>query len=213
MTYDDLVTLTGKLGWFDLATLVQMSAERRDSLQVQLHRWRKSGKLLPLRRGMYALPERYRTGKLSSVELANGLHMPSYLSSHWALGYYGMIPEHVVEFTSVTSRGPRRYQNSFGLFTYRHVKPAAFFGYRSTDMNDARILIAEPEKALLDLWHLHRGEWTIARMTEMRFQAFEQVLPSRLQDYALRYASPRLERALRSWLVLVDQRHDAGDSI
>jgi predicted transcriptional regulator of viral defense system len=210
MKYEALVSLVRSYGWFDMATLAQMTGEARQTLQVQLTRWRKAGKLLPLRRGMYALPEIYRARPLNPAELANGIYAPSYLSRHWALGYYGMIPEQVVEFTSITSRAPRRFENAFGTFSYRHVKTEAFFGYTAVDLDGSRMFLADPEKALLDLWYLETGDWTEARMQEMRFQAFENVDPRTLRRYAEQYHSPRLLAATQTWLALSSQAQEQG---
>lgn len=199
MKYDTLVGLLGRAGWFDLATVVQLSGERRGNLRVQLYRWSKTGKLLALRRGMYAFPERYRGGPINLAEMANRLYAPSYLSTHWALGYFGLIPERVVTFTSVTTRVPRTFENAFGRFRYRNVKASAFFGYRPVAIEGRRVLLAEPEKALLDLWHLEEGRWDADRMAEMRFQGFEMVDAAKLGEYAARFGSPRLTAAVGEW--------------
>ena len=209
MKYDDLVNVLGKQGWFDLPTIVQLSGEHRESLRVQLHRWCKSEKLLRLRRGMYAFPERYSGRIINPAELANKLYTPSYLSSYWALGYYGMIPESVPLFTSISSRVPRIFDNHFGVFRYQNIKLSAFFGYQSVNISDVPVLLAEPEKALLDLWHLEKGDWSLSRMVEMRFQGFEIVVPDRLKQYALQYNSKRLQKAVEVWLkVKEDQCND-----
>jgi predicted transcriptional regulator of viral defense system len=190
--------------WFDLASLVQLSGAPRHTLRVQLCRWCEAGKLIPLRRGFYAFAERYTGTKINPAELANSLYGPSYLSAFWALGYYGLIPERVVTFTSVTSRSPRVFENAFGTFRYQHVKPSAFFGYRRVDLAGRHILLASPEKALLDLWHLSKGSWGADRMTEMRFQNIEQVNDDALRQAAARFESPRLERAVVQWLALAE---------
>ncbi len=208
MKYEDLVELIGSCGVFDFAMLVQLTGERRSSLQVQLHRWSQAGKLLPLRRGMYALPERHRKRPLGGGEIANLLYAPSYLSTHWAIGYYGLIPEYVPRFTSVTGRKPAEFRNAFGVFSYRHVKQEAFFGFTTVEMGGVGVRIAEPEKALLDLWHLEKGAWDRTRMIEMRFQGFDVVDPVRLRAYAGRFRSPRVAAAAAVWLCL-DQQEEA----
>jgi predicted transcriptional regulator of viral defense system len=209
MSFDELVRTMGKQGWFDLATLVQLTGTRRASLVIQLHRWVQSGKLLSLRRGMYALPEPYRRRALGAAEIANNLYAPSYLSTHWALGYYGMIPEYVQRFTSVTRRKPASFENGFGVFVYRNIKQSIFFGYEAVEIAGARVQIAQPEKALLDLWHLENGPWTRPRMLEMRFQSPDTVDRERLRTYAERFHSPRVEAALNVWLEL-EQEEEEG---
>ena len=202
MKYEFLLERLGKQGFFDLATLVQITDERRKSIQMQLSRWCRNGKLIPLRRGMYAIPEPYHPRPVNPAALANHLYTPSYISLFWALGYYGLIPEKVVALTCISSRVTRFFENEFGRFHYRHVKPCAFFGYRQVDMNGCPVRIAEPEKALLDLWYLEPGSWTPERLFEMRFQNTECLDVDRLEDYAQRFVSKKLNQIVNTWIDL-----------
>lgn len=156
--------------------------------------------LLHLRRGMYAFPTRSSPGRVHAPYLAGQLYAPSYVSTHWTLAYYGMIPEFVARYTSVTSHATRTFENAFGGFSYQHVKRPAFFGYRRIVIDGQPVFIAEPEKALLDLWHLQAGPWTRDGMEAMRFQGFEHVDAAKLNLYAARFASPRLMRAATVFL-------------
>ena len=203
MKYGSLVELVGSMECFDLPLLVQAFAEPREVIRVQLSRWMSDGKIIGLRRGVYTLPDTYRRASVMPARLANQLYRPSYLSSLWALGYYDMIPERVVWLTSVTPRVPRRFENSFGIFDYRSIKQMAFFGYVTASYSDRSIMIAEPEKALLDHWHLTPGEWTQERLEEMRYQHCQQVNKDKLQAYADRFQSPRLCRAVERWLTVI----------
>ena len=202
MNFDSFMEILAGQPFFDLATVVQLSGENRAQVRTQLYRWARAGKLVPLRRGMYTLADRYRKAPLNPAELANHIYRPSYLSGLWALGFYGLIPEKVATFTSVTSRVPRRFENPLGLFEYRHLKQSAFFGYRVVEVSASKVLLAEPEKALLDLWHLGKGRWTEKRMGEMRFQNQDVVDQARLEQYAIVFDSPRMQRAARTWNAL-----------
>jgi len=208
MRFDNLLDCLGSQGWFDLASVVQLAGRADQSIVVQLHRWCNAGKLIPLRRGMYAFSKNYRRTRINPAELANRIYAPSYLSTHWAFGFYGMIPEMVVTYTSVTSRVPKTFSNELGTFAYRHVKSEAFFGYRSAMIDGTSVLLADPEKALLDFWHLERGVWDKARMAEMRFQNSELVQSEKLLQYAERFASPRLMEAVRIWMGWVEEERE-----
>jgi predicted transcriptional regulator of viral defense system len=205
MKYSDIVEKLGNQGYFDLASIVQLAGEGRGSILIQLSRWCKSGKLLSLRRGMYAFPEVGPAVKINPALLANRLYSPSYISGYWALGFYGLIPEKVVTYTCVTQRVTREFKNPFGSFKYQHVKETAFFGYRMYEISGDKILMAEPEKALLDLWHLARGKWDHERMTGMRFQNAEVVNTEKLLNYAKRCQSPRLVQAANLWASMTDK--------
>ena len=208
MKYDDLVGMLGNEGVFDMASVVQLTDERRETIRMQLYRWCKAGKLLPLRRGMYAFPKAYTSNAINPAELANKLYTPSYISTSWALGFYGLIPEKVVTYTSVTSRVPRSFTNAIGTFKYQSVKPAGFFGYGSLDLGGRKVLVAYPEKALLDLWHLEKGEWGEERMEEMRFQNIDMINADRLQLYAGKYQSPRLVKAVNLWRSVIHVQNE-----
>ena len=100
------------------ARIVQLSGEPRRDVVNQLYRWSRAGKVIPLRRGMYALADRYRRVPVPPATLANALCFPSYLSGLWALGFYGLIPEAVPVYTSVTTRGTSKFDNAYGMFRY-----------------------------------------------------------------------------------------------
>jgi predicted transcriptional regulator of viral defense system len=204
MDYGSLVKLTGALPCFGLPLLVQAFDDRREVIRVQLSRWMKQGKVIGLRRGIYALAEMYRRAPLTPAALASELYRPSYLSGLWALGFYDLIPERVIRLTSVTPRPPRRFENPFGIFDYRNIKQECFFGYRTASYGGMNILVAEPEKALLDHWHLTPGEWIMDRLVEMRYQHVTLVGEDQLRSYSKRFRSPRIDRAVQRWLELAD---------
>lgn len=208
MKYDDLAKLLGRQGTFDLATVVQLTGERRASIRIQLSRLCRNGKLIHLRRGMYAFPEGGTAVSINPALLANQLYSPSYLSTYWALGFYGLIPEKVVAYTSVTPRVTRSFDNALGQFRYQTIKRDAFFGYKPVEIGKDKILVADPEKALLDLWYLTSGDWSEQRMAEMRFQNTEQVDRSRLRDYAVRFESPRLVKIAALWMSLAGKEEE-----
>jgi hypothetical protein len=206
MKFESLLTLVGDLAWFDLATLTQLGGENRSTLANQLHRWSKSGKVIPLRRGMYALGDRYRRRPLNPAALANALRHPSYLSIQWALSFHGLIPEGVFVYTSVTTRVGRRFSNAAGEFVYTHIKLPAFFGYAAQMIHGQRTMVALPEKALLDGWYLGQGEWTAERMEGMRYQNLDQIDETRLCDFVKRFDSPRLERAVAVFVAVASEQ-------
>jgi predicted transcriptional regulator of viral defense system len=208
MNFESLVEQVGALETFDLPLLVQAFDGPRESIRVQMARWMKAGRLVGLRRGMYTLPDIYRRTALVPARLANLLYRPSYLSGLWALGFYDLIPERVVWLTSVTTRVPRRFENPFGVFDYRNLKRSAFFGYQTAACFGREVLLADPEKALLDHWHLTPGEWTAERLREMRYQHVEKVSVGTLRRYAERFHSPRLLRAVDRWLTLTHEEKE-----
>jgi len=204
MKFETLLQWVGNLPCFDFALLTQATGEAHATLKVQLSRWATAGKIIALRRGVWRLGELHRRVPAVPAELSGLLYRPSYLSAPWALAYYDLIPERVVELTAVTTRGPKRFANTDGIFTYRHIKQSAFFGYRQTQFGGRPLCVAEPEKALLDQWHFSAGEWTPERLGEMRYQNLATLDTARLRDYTKRFAQPRLARATKNFFALLD---------
>lgn len=175
-------------------------------LAVQVSRWCESGKLVKIRKGLYAFPK----AGIALPGLANEIVTPSYLSGIWALGHYGMIPEVVWEYTSVCEVSPRRklWENEFGRFSYRQVKK--FSGYERVDWGGLPVLVAVPEKALCDEWYLAGGEWSVARHREMRYQEVGGLRGNLLEESVEGFRSPRLDRA---WGAFLEWCRESGEGL
>jgi len=101
---------------------------------------------LKIRNGLYAL----RTDQPQEEIIANRIYAPSYISFEYALNRYGIIPEIVYGITSATTRITREFVVNNKYFTYSHIKKQAYRGYKAEKLGGATVLIAEPEKALVD---------------------------------------------------------------
>lgn len=118
-------------------------------------RWVKNGLLIRLRQGYYTFPE-YKSKPDFVMYLANRIYRPSYVSLHTAMAFYGMIPEAVVQFTSVTSLKTASFNNDFGEYVYKSIHQKLMFGYDLKPFADRWTLqLASPEKALIDLLYLY----------------------------------------------------------
>ena len=153
-----------------------------------------------LRNQHYAFPE-YRQVPDFSRYVANRMYTPSYISLHSALSFYGMIPEEVVQLTSVTTQKTAKFENSFGTFHYQNVKTPLFFGYEIKTMQNGRgLMFATPEKALLDLLYLNPYYRTEQDMEELRLD--EDFMQSefdkeRFGDYLSRIGNKALEKRVK----------------
>lgn len=123
--------------------------EKRTNLKKMISRWSEKGWIRPLKRGLYELSYP-RDLTIPDLYIANKLYSPSYVSLETALSNYSIIPEVSMAVTSLTTKPTRRFKNKHGLFIYRTVKADAFTGYYVEKNGSFDILIAEPEKALVD---------------------------------------------------------------
>ena len=180
-----------------------------DTLQVQLSRWIKAGRLIKLARGKYALAPPYRKVDLPLEHVANRLVYPSYVSMESALAWYDLIPEAVAIVTSVTTARPRVVENAVGTFRYRHIRRGLFWGFESTALQGQECVIASPEKAIIDLFYFWSGVPTAEAIQEMRFQNVDRLDENRLLALARRTGVKKLiagaKRLLQHRIVLLKE--------
>lgn len=117
------------------------------------------GELIALKKGMYILGDSKSSTQPSSFIIANRLYGPSYVSFDSALSYWGLIPERVVETSSVTIKASKKIRTPIGRFSYNHLPlPYYSFGIKQVAINEIQhVLIACPEKAICDKIILSRG--------------------------------------------------------
>jgi len=102
--------------------------------------------LIKLRAGLYAVADNFPSPYL----IANELYKPSYISLERALSFHHIIPETIYTVTSVSSKATREFQVEGILYTYQKIKKEVFCGYCPEQIDNQTVLIAEPEKALVD---------------------------------------------------------------
>jgi predicted transcriptional regulator of viral defense system len=204
MTYEELLDHAAHLPVIE-TELLRVLGEDPLSLSVQISRWVRGGKLIQLRRGLYLLPERSRLRPASVDYLANLIATPSYVSLERALSIHGLIPESVPLVQSVTTGRTRTLETPLSTFVYRHVKRPWFTGYQEMQVGESRALVATPDKAFLDLVYLSSGEFTRARISELRLQDLERFDPEALMRLAGLVASARLERAARNLVEHIEE--------
>jgi len=117
------------------------------------------------------------------------------------LSFYGMIPEEVVQLTSVTTLKTARFENDFGTFHYQNVKTPFYFGFEIKTMQSGRgLLFATPEKALLDLLYLNPYYKTEQDMEELRLDddyMQNELNIERLNGYLSKIESKTLEQKVK----------------
>lgn len=114
--------------------------------------WLAQGVLVSLRRGLYVVGPEWRKGAVLSPLVANRLYGPSCVSLESALAWHGLIPERVVEVTSVCMKRGRVMDNALGRFSYLTL-PAEVYpvGIRTESVEQGvSFLMADPAKALCD---------------------------------------------------------------
>ncbi|MDX9694765.1 MAG: hypothetical protein RBT49_03145 [Bacteroidales bacterium] len=161
-----------------------------------LTNWTEKGYIIKLKNGLYTFPE-YKQESFYYMYFANRMYKPSYISTHSALAFYGLIPEAVIQITSVSSLKTAQFENNFGTYIYQNIQPTLMFGYEAKPYDKGLyMLMAQPEKALLDLLYLNPYY-----ITQQDFQALrideelleELISIERFQNYATKFNNKRLK--------------------
>lgn len=197
MRYEAFIKKTENLGVIG-GGFIYGPREKKGVTDVQFNRWVRLGKLIRLKRGLYALPEERRKKTFSLEWLAGRLYSPSYLSLEYALSWYDMIPERSVELTSVSVLKTAAFVNPLGRFSYRHLKKELFFGFKIVqDEFNRDTLMAGPEKALLDTLYF-RKDWEASPAyfeKNLRLQQCDQLRKKRLLTMAGRFGTKKMMEA------------------
>lgn len=187
---------------FDLACFNthQVYAWNPDFDRNNFVRWVKKGLLVRLRQGYYTFPE-YKNKPDFTLFFANRIYRPSYISLHTALAFYGIIPEAVVQITSVTSLKTASFQNEFGEYDYKSIREELMFGYDfKTIASGQSIKLARPEKALLDLLYLYPFYNSEKEMEELRLDEDflqDELNLQRLENYLSGFKNKALKKRVR----------------
>jgi hypothetical protein len=116
--------------------------------KTKLSRLVKSGKLIQIRRGLFA-----DDIKTSRRAIAPVIYGPSYISFQYALAAAGLIPERVQVITSASycKNKNKVYKTPFGEYRYFYLPPAIYpYRIRMETEDGMSYLIASAEKALCD---------------------------------------------------------------
>lgn len=174
----------------------------------QLYRWQQKDYIIKIRNGLYCFSD-FLTIPYSSFLIANLMVPNSYISLESALSYYGIIPEGVTQTTSVSTYNAISYNTSTGIYSYRKIKSNLFFGYRflPVDINFTgrptivrKVLIAEPEKAILDFFYLNPQYNNDQEIYDLRFDNLfmsKELNLKRLEHYQQKTDNESLVKRIR----------------
>ena len=194
MKFEHLVEIAGDQPLFETGLLLTPPVDPAD-VRRQLTRWAASGRVVQLRRGLYALAPPWRKRLPHPFLTANRLVPGSYVSGLSALAFAGAIPEYVPEVTNSTRGRSHSRETPLGRFSFRHMKPALHFGYREVDLGDDQsAFVARPEKALLDIVHQQPEGDRPEHLGELRLN-FDVLDLDALDSAAEAQDAPKLRRA------------------
>lgn len=164
------------LEFFNLKTLRDILAIRKESTFYNaVKRLTDNGILEKLEKNKYIL----KSSKISELKLANLLYYPSYISFETALNIQSVISQFPYEITSATTKKSSVKKINNSIFSYVHLQKSLYWGYSKKDY-----LIAEPEKALLDLAYIACKGFKKINLEEYDLSIINKV---KFKDYLNKY--------------------------
>lgn len=126
--------------------------------------------------------DKYRLvgGHVHDFRLANFLYEPSYVSLETALNFYGVLSQFPYEIASATPKKTAVKTIDGKTFRYFRLQKPLFWGYELA----GGFLIAQPEKALLDLLYLASKGLAVARADELDLSKLNK---TRFKSYLKRF--------------------------
>jgi predicted transcriptional regulator of viral defense system len=212
MEFDNLLRLVGSEPVFE-SSLLLAGKVSPEYMRLQLTRWKKSGRVYQLRRGLYAIAPPYQKVKPHPFVIANHLQRASYVSAQSALTFFGLIPETIYTTISITAGRPERLETPLGIFEFRHIKPELLNGYQMVDLRNQPALVATPEKALLDLVYLQPGGETLEYLASLRLQNLEQFNIKALGTLCNSFDTPKVRRAVENITRLIQSDFQKYESL
>ncbi len=157
-----IIALAEKLPYFSYDNLAGIETNRA-YLKILFSRYKKAGKLIRLKKGVYAtkgyIDKVEKSGRLAyySEFITGILYKPSYLSLDYVLYEHNFLTEIPGNFTLVAKNKTARFSNLFGNFFYHKIKNSLFTGFEIIKKGDFVIYKATKAKALFDFLYLRKN--------------------------------------------------------
>lgn len=181
-----------------------------DYVLESLHHLRRNDWIVPLRRGLYALSSPVPgVAAVHEFEVAMALVQPAAVS-HWsALNHHGLteqIPRQVFVLTTKDVSVPRKraseiadgksgYPVNGTLYQFVQVRPERYFGTERIWMGDARVLITDLERTLLDALTMPQYCGGFGEVIQAFGEAMPRLDVERIVEYARRLGPTIAKRA------------------
>jgi len=168
--------------YFKISDFEKVFELKKESLYVKLNRLVKSGLLKRLQRGLYEII----FSEAQIEEIANQIYWPSYLSLESVLARVGIIDQIPYTLTFVTPKKSKKIILGNREVEYRQIKKKLFFGYKK----EGKILIAVPEKALIDQIYFYSlgkapfnfKEWDFRNLKKENLLRFSKPYPKKVRE-------------------------------
>jgi len=196
-----IISLVKELPYFSFDNLVNLERDRI-YLKIIFSRYRKSGKILRLKKGIYVTKEyidKTEKGNQFSAYLefvAGIIYSPAYLSLDYVLYKHNLLTEIPRNFTAVTANKTAVFSNDLGNFFYHKIKDDLFRGFEPVKKEGYLIFEATKAKALFDYLYLRKNDIinrSSAEALRLNLEEFGKSDKKEFRGYVKREGSRRMK--------------------
>jgi len=154
-----------------------------DPTKAKINYYVKTGKLYPIRRGIYAKDKNYE-----KLELATKIYTPSYISFETVLTKAGVVFQYYGQIF-VASYLTREITVDGQTYTYKKIKDTILTNHRGIE-NKENYSIASPERAFLDIIYLYK-DYHFDNLSPLKWDRVFEILPI--------YGNKRMEKKVKQY--------------
>jgi len=172
-------------GYFTWGDVKKITINTEKSLSVAMGRLVKQGEITRVTKGVY-------TADASAMDwesFACAVYAPSYISFESALATHNILSQKPMHISMVTSGRGKRLSLENKDIIYHHIQQSLFWGYKI----EGGSLLADGEKAFLDLMYLSLHGYARFDSEEMNFEVLDKV---KLRKYLKKFNIPQMDKAI-----------------
>ena len=143
--------------------------EREDTVSIRLNKYVRSGKLMRVRRGLYAKDKNY-----DKFEMATKIYTPSYISFETVLAKAGIVFQFYGQIF-VASYVTREITTDDQTYSYKRVRDSILTNRIGVEAKD-NYYIASPERAFLDVVYLSK-DYHFDNVSSLNWEKIFEILP------------------------------------
>lgn len=140
------MAIKSKKAVYTIQQLANLISKPKSIAKVYASRLVKKGLAIRLVRGRISFSK-------DDYVIASQFVEPSYISTVSALSFHQLITQVPTHVECVNTKNSRKYEK-LGII-YRKIPGSMFFGYKKYQKDNSYILVAEPEKAVIDAIYLN----------------------------------------------------------
>ena len=167
--YLDILLRSSKTVFSTKDVALVWGEERENTVSARLNKYVKAGKLMRVRRGLYAKDKNY-----DKFELATKIYTPSYISFETVLAKAGAIFQLYGQIF-VASYVTREIAIDGQTYSYKRIRDSILTNHIGVEAKD-NYYIASPERAFLDVVYSHKG-YHFDNLSSLNWERVFEILP------------------------------------